>query len=67
MVWYNLDWTTGGVTAQPSVKEVIDAMVAFGVLYLILKLTDTLLNLWFKGRKFYRWIRLKRNKQKTHR
>ncbi|WP_420540544.1 CPCC family cysteine-rich protein (plasmid) [Paenibacillus polymyxa] len=28
---------------------------------------STLLSLWFSGRKFYRWIRSKRNKQKTHR
>ncbi|MGZ0043385.1 hypothetical protein [Paenibacillus ottowii] len=42
-------------------------MTAFGVLYLILKLTATLLSLWFSGRKVYRWIRLKRNKRKTHR
>ncbi|WP_155985494.1 hypothetical protein [Paenibacillus maysiensis] len=66
-LWYNLDWTTGGVTAQPSVKEVIDAMTALGTLYLLLKVTATVLSLWFSSRKLFRWIRRRRNKRKTHR
>ncbi|TQS01391.1 hypothetical protein FKV70_03685 [Paenibacillus ottowii] len=66
-MWYNLDWTTGGVTAQPSVKEVIDAMTALGAFYMILKVISTILSLWFSSRKVYRWIRKRRNKRKTHR
>ncbi|MEE4578848.1 hypothetical protein [Paenibacillus polymyxa] len=42
-------------------------MTALGTLYLLLKVTATVLSLWFSSRKFFRWIRRRRNKRKTHR